>query len=76
MPYPRKVNAEQRAILRQIALTRRYVANVYKTLPSNEQLARDMGVSRGRIEQLLVLELAAHDKEQQSNVDTATALGS
>lgn len=72
MPYPRKVSAEQRALLRQVALTRRHVADVLKTLPTNDRLAREIGVSRGAIEQILAQELAAHDEERQNEVDAAS----
>lgn len=65
MPFPRKISDEQRALLREIALTRRYIADIYRTLPSNKQLAREMGgVSRSAIEQIMVQELAAYDAEQ------------
>lgn len=64
MPFPRKISDEQRALLREIALTRRYIADIYRTLPSNKRLAREMAVSRGAIEQILVQELAAYDEQQ------------
>lgn len=68
MPYPRKISDDQRALLRQVALTRRYIAEIYRTLPSNKRLAREMGISRGGIEKILAQELAAHDAEQASKV--------
>lgn len=72
MPYPRKVTPQQRALLRDVALTRRQVADVYKTLPTNKQLARDMGVSRGAIEQILQQELAANDAAVEAGVEKAS----
>lgn len=64
MPFPKRVSDEDRALLREIALTRRYIGEIYRTLPSNKQLAREFGVSRGAIEQILAKELAAYDEEQ------------
>lgn len=71
MPYPRKVTADQRAMLRQVALTRRQCAEVYKTLPSNKQLAAELGVSRGCVEQILVQELATHDAQAVAGANGA-----
>jgi transcriptional regulator with XRE-family HTH domain len=66
MPFPRKVTSEQRARLRRVALARRHCAQVLRELPTNKQLAAEMGVSRAAIEQILAQERAAHDAAMAS----------